>query len=176
MGAKDLRVKAEDLKTFMKAVFEKAGFTPEGAENQADVLVWANLRGVDSHGVQRISWYLELVDKGHMKPRPNIQIQKETPATLLIDADYRAGTGGDRPGDAEGDREGAEGRHRLGRDPEHAASRGDGLLLADGGERGHGGHRHRVQSPQHGPAMAPGRPASTTARSPSAFPASATSP
>ena len=91
MGAKDLRVKAEDLKTFMKAVFEKAGFTPEGAENQADVLVWANLRGVDSHGVQRISWYLELVDKGHMKPRPNIQIQKETPAVLLIDADYAPG-------------------------------------------------------------------------------------
>ena len=91
MGAKDLRVKAEDLKTFMKAVFEKAGFTPEGAENQADVLVWANLRGVDSHGVQRISWYLELVDKGHMKPRPNIQIQKETPAILLIDADFAPG-------------------------------------------------------------------------------------
>ena len=91
MGATDLRVKAADLKTFMQAVFEKAGFTPEGAENQADVLVWANLRGVDSHGVQRISWYLELVDKGHMKPRPNIQIQKETPATLLIDADYAPG-------------------------------------------------------------------------------------
>ncbi len=91
MGAKDVRVKAEDLKRFMKAVFEKAGFTPEGAENQADVLVWANLRGVDSHGIQRISWYLELVDKGHMKPRPNIQIQKETPAVLLIDADYSPG-------------------------------------------------------------------------------------
>ena len=91
MAANDVRVKAEDLKRFMKAVFEKAGFTPEGAEAQADVLVWANLRGVDSHGAQRISWYLELVDKGHMKPRPNIQIQKETPATLLIDADYAPG-------------------------------------------------------------------------------------
>jgi LDH2 family malate/lactate/ureidoglycolate dehydrogenase len=72
-------------------VFEKAGFTPEGAETQADVLAWANLRGVDSHGVQRISWYLELVDKGMMKPRANIQIRKETPATLLVDADYAPG-------------------------------------------------------------------------------------
>ena len=53
MAANDVRVKAEDLKRFMKAVFEKAGFTPEGAEAQADVLVWANLRGVDSHGAQR---------------------------------------------------------------------------------------------------------------------------
>jgi len=91
MGAKDVRVRAENLKRFAQAVFEKAGFTPEGAENQADVLVWANLRGVDSHGVQRISWYLDLVDKGHMKLRPNIQIQKETPAALLIDADYAPG-------------------------------------------------------------------------------------
>jgi LDH2 family malate/lactate/ureidoglycolate dehydrogenase len=91
MGAKDVRVKAEELKRFMQAVFVKAGFTPEGAEQQADVLTWANLRGVDSHGVQRISWYLELVDKGQMKPRANIQIQKETPATLLIDADYAPG-------------------------------------------------------------------------------------
>lgn len=91
MGAKDVRVQGGDLKRFTKAVFEEAGFTPEGAENQADVLIWANLRGVDSHGVQRISWYLELVDKGHMKSRPDIQIQKETPAVLLIDADYAPG-------------------------------------------------------------------------------------
>jgi LDH2 family malate/lactate/ureidoglycolate dehydrogenase len=91
MAASNVRVQAEDLKRFMQSVFEKAGFTAEGAENQADVMTWANLRGVDSHGVQRISWYLELVDKGHMKPRANIQIQKETPATLLIDADYSPG-------------------------------------------------------------------------------------
>ena len=91
MAATDVRVKADELKRFTKTVFEKAGFTAEGAENQTDVLVWANLRGVDSHGVQRISWYLELVDKGHMKPRPNIQIEKETPAVLLIDADYAPG-------------------------------------------------------------------------------------
>ncbi len=91
MGASEVRVNAEELKRFTKAVFEKAGFTSEGAEHQADVLVWANLRGVDSHGVQRIAWYLELVDKGHMKPRPNIRIEKETPATLLMDADYAPG-------------------------------------------------------------------------------------
>ncbi len=88
---KGLVVQAEPLKRFAQAVFEKAGFTPEGAEMQADVLVWANLRGVDSHGVQRIAWYLELLDKGHMKPRPNIRVEQETPATLLIDADFSPG-------------------------------------------------------------------------------------
>jgi ureidoglycolate dehydrogenase (NAD+) len=89
--ANEVRVQGEALKRFVQTVFEKAGFTAEGAEMQADVLIWANLRGVDSHGVQRISWYLELVDKGHMKPRPNIRVEKETPAMLLLDADYAPG-------------------------------------------------------------------------------------
>jgi len=91
MEKKDVRVPWDVLKQFSQEVFTRVGFTPEGAEAQADVLVWANLRGVDSHGVLRIPWYVELVDKGQMKPRPNIQIQKETPATLLIDADFAPG-------------------------------------------------------------------------------------
>ena len=43
MAEQSVRVKADELKRFTKAVFEKAGFTAEGAEHQADVLVWANL-------------------------------------------------------------------------------------------------------------------------------------
>lgn len=91
MDNKEVRVAWDALKRFSQEVFLKLGFSPEGAEAQADVLVWANLRGVDSHGVLRIPWYVELVDKGQMKPRPNIQIQKETPATLLIEADFSPG-------------------------------------------------------------------------------------
>jgi LDH2 family malate/lactate/ureidoglycolate dehydrogenase len=91
MASKDVRVAWDALKQFSQEVFARVGFTPEGAEAQADVLVWANLRGVDSHGVLRIPWYVQLVDKGQMKPKPNIQIQKETPATLLIDADFAPG-------------------------------------------------------------------------------------
>lgn len=91
MGTNDARVDWRTLKKFSAEVFVRAGFTAEGAEQQADVLTWANLRGVDSHGVQRISWYLELVDKGQMKPRANIRIEKETPAVLLVDADHAPG-------------------------------------------------------------------------------------
>ena len=91
MGTKEVRVAKDPLKQFSKEVFIRVGFSPEDAEVQADVLVWANLRGVDSHGVLRIPWYVELVDKGHMHPRPKIQVQKETPATVLFDADYAPG-------------------------------------------------------------------------------------
>lgn len=91
MEKRDVRVAWDVLKQFSQEVFTRVGFTPEAAEIQADVLVWANLRGVDSHGVLRIPWYVQLVDRGQMKPRPNIQIQNETPATLLIDADFAPG-------------------------------------------------------------------------------------
>jgi len=81
----------ESLKEFTQKVFEKAGLPPKDAELEADTLVWANLRGVDSHGVLRIPWYIENIDKGVMNPTPNIQVEKETPATLLLDADRALG-------------------------------------------------------------------------------------
>jgi LDH2 family malate/lactate/ureidoglycolate dehydrogenase len=91
MATHEVRVAWEALKTFTREVFVRVGLPPQDAEVQADVLVWANLRGVDSHGVLRIPWYVELVDTGDMNPRPNIQILKETPATVLVDADHAFG-------------------------------------------------------------------------------------
>jgi LDH2 family malate/lactate/ureidoglycolate dehydrogenase len=72
-------------------VFVRAGLPPEDAALEAKVLVWANLRGVDSHGVLRIPWYLDRLDRGQMNPRPSIRVERETPATLLIDADQAFG-------------------------------------------------------------------------------------
>ncbi|MCE7984001.1 MAG: Ldh family oxidoreductase [Caldilinea sp. CFX5] len=91
MAATDIRVSAEELQAFTTAVFAKAGLPPADAAIEAEVLVWANLRGVDSHGVLRIPWYLSLVDKGEMNPRPSIRTLKETPAVLHIDADRAFG-------------------------------------------------------------------------------------
>ena len=64
---------------------------PEDAETEAEVLLWGNLRGVDSHGVLRIPRYVANLDNGIMNPTPNIQVLKETPATFLIDADSALG-------------------------------------------------------------------------------------
>jgi ureidoglycolate dehydrogenase (NAD+) len=85
------RIAWEELRAFTRDVFIRVGVSAEDAELEAEVLVWANLRGVDSHGVLRIPWYLELIDKGVMNIRPNIQVLKETPATLVIDADHALG-------------------------------------------------------------------------------------
>lgn len=91
MATTDVRVSAQALQAFTTEVFTQAGLPPADAAIEAEVLVWANLRGIDSHGVLRIPWYLSLVDKGEMNPRPTIRTLKETPAVLHLDADRAFG-------------------------------------------------------------------------------------
>jgi ureidoglycolate dehydrogenase (NAD+) len=91
MAVSEPRVAWEELRAFTREVFIRAGVPAEDADIEAEVVVWANLRGVDSHGVLRIPCYLEFINKGVMNTRPNIQILKETPATLVIDADHGLG-------------------------------------------------------------------------------------
>lgn len=57
-------IAADDLKAYSVALLGKAGFTPSQATDMAELLVWANLRGIDSHGVQRIPRYVEMLDTG----------------------------------------------------------------------------------------------------------------
>jgi len=87
----EVRVDWKSLQEFTKAVFVEIGMPPEGAAIEAEVLVWANLRGIDSHGVLRIPSYLASVEAGGMNPTPDIRIEKETPATLLIEGDHAFG-------------------------------------------------------------------------------------
>lgn len=87
----DIRVDGNRLRSFTAEVFEQAGLPAEDAAIEAEVLVWANLRGVDSHGVQRVAGYVRSVEAGHYNPRPDIRIERETPATMLIEADRAFG-------------------------------------------------------------------------------------
>ena len=56
-------IAADALHTFAMSLLAAGGFRPEHAEKTADLLVWANLRGIDSHGVLRIPRYIEMVDQ-----------------------------------------------------------------------------------------------------------------
>lgn len=85
------RVQWEPLQAFTAQVFAGLGMPERDAAMEAEVLVWANLRGVDSHGVQRVGEYSRRVDAGGMNPRPNIRIEKETPAILRVEADFALG-------------------------------------------------------------------------------------
>ena len=69
------------------------GVPPEDAELGADVLVLADLRGVDSHGVSNmLRSYLGGYQRGEINPRPNISVVRETAATASIDSDRGLGT------------------------------------------------------------------------------------
>jgi L-2-hydroxycarboxylate dehydrogenase (NAD+) len=80
------RVWAEPLKGFCVQVFQKLGVLEEDARITADVLVAADLRGVDSHGVARLRRYVNGLRDGMMVARPKVQVVTETPVTALIDA------------------------------------------------------------------------------------------
>ena len=84
-------VRAAELKRFASALFARAGMTAQHADLVADVLVWADLRGLDTHGVSRIPLYLRLLSNGDMNPRAQISVSRDTPASVLLDGDRGAG-------------------------------------------------------------------------------------
>ncbi|HBH22374.1 MAG TPA: malate dehydrogenase [Cytophagales bacterium] len=81
----------ESLKSFTREIFEKIGCNKFHAELAADVLLSADLRGVDSHGVARLSGYVRLWEAGRINSSPNIKIVHETPSTAVIDGDSGLG-------------------------------------------------------------------------------------
>jgi ureidoglycolate dehydrogenase (NAD+) len=91
MATASVRVDHRVLHDFVRAVFERKGMSAENAALEADVLVWANLRGVDSHGVLRLPRYLDMIDRGDVNPRPTLRIAFETAASAILDADYAFG-------------------------------------------------------------------------------------
>ena len=91
MAENEMRLHWESLQDFTRKIFETAGLPPQDAAIEAEVLVWANLRGIDSHGVLRLPWYLDFAERGVMNVRPDIRVLKETPAVLYLDADRAFG-------------------------------------------------------------------------------------
>ena len=86
MAETGVRVRAERLKDFCVRVFQKMDVPEENARITAEVLVTADLRGIDSHGVARLRRYRDGLRDGMMVARPEVQVVSETPATALIDA------------------------------------------------------------------------------------------
>ncbi|OYT46245.1 MAG: hypothetical protein B6U85_07755 [Desulfurococcales archaeon ex4484_42] len=80
-----VRVDYESLKKWVKSVYVKLGLLEDHAEIVADVLTMADLMGISSHGVQRVSRYVTGIKLGTVNPRPKVRIVKDFGATALID-------------------------------------------------------------------------------------------
>ncbi len=86
MVATGSTVRAEALLEFCVRVFEKMGVPGADAHVTADVLVQANLRGIDSHGVARLARYVNGLRDGVMLAQPEEKVLVETPTTIALDA------------------------------------------------------------------------------------------
>ncbi|MFW6043125.1 MAG: Ldh family oxidoreductase [Marinilabiliaceae bacterium] len=82
---------ADCLQRFARDIFLKMGASREQAREAANVLNAADLRGVDSHGVARLSGYVRLWEKQRLKAAPSVKIVHETPSTAVMDGDQGAG-------------------------------------------------------------------------------------
>jgi LDH2 family malate/lactate/ureidoglycolate dehydrogenase len=73
------------LISYVTEIFERVGVSHDDAYTTADVLVAADLRGVESHGMQRLWGYVSRLQKGGIEAKPKVQIVHETPTTAVVD-------------------------------------------------------------------------------------------
>lgn len=81
----------EILREFSNAVFRKMGCPEEDAQLSTEVLLSADLRGIDSHGLARLSGYVRLWEAKRINAKPSVQIVHESPSTAVVDGDSGLG-------------------------------------------------------------------------------------
>ena len=79
------------LQNFMRDVFIGLGVPKEDADIIADVLITSDLRGIDSHGIQRCKMYYDRIKEGIYETKTKIDIIKEGPTTALLDGNCGMG-------------------------------------------------------------------------------------
>jgi len=82
-----IRVPSEDMCILVAALFEKAGTCRNDGEFIARLLVQTDLRGVFSHGTQKVPHYIQMMLDGRVNRRPNIRTVSETSTTRILDGD-----------------------------------------------------------------------------------------
>ncbi len=71
--------------------FVHAAVPAEEAQIVADSLVTSNLMGMDSHGVIRVMQYLDLIEKGDIKPDGRLEIVTDAPAMVVAKGNWGFG-------------------------------------------------------------------------------------
>lgn len=79
------------LQQFTLHTFLAMGCPEADAQLATNVLLSADLRGIDSHGIARLSGYWRLYEAGRINPKPNVRVVHETPSTAVVDGDKGLG-------------------------------------------------------------------------------------
>jgi L-2-hydroxycarboxylate dehydrogenase (NAD+) len=80
-----------ELLQFTKDVFLAMGCPEADASLAAEILVAADLRGIESHGIARLGGYVRLMDHGRLNPTPTVKLIHESPSTGVVDGDAGLG-------------------------------------------------------------------------------------
>jgi len=86
MPEPDVLIPASELTPFAARLLEAVRVSAAKAQLVAESLVASNLRGVDSHGLQLLPYYLEQIEWGDMDPQADGRVISESGACLLYDA------------------------------------------------------------------------------------------
>lgn len=82
----------DTMERFMVDVFKGVGVPEEDAKICAEVLIWADKRGIDSHGTNRLKpIYYDRINDGIQFPKTNFEVVKEGPTTAVVDGHHGMG-------------------------------------------------------------------------------------
>jgi LDH2 family malate/lactate/ureidoglycolate dehydrogenase len=84
-------IPAEKLRAFGRRVLEKVGVAEQHASITAEILVDANLRGIDTHGIYLCDVYARRLKKGLINPNPTFSFEKKRSSIGVLDADFSLG-------------------------------------------------------------------------------------
>lgn len=81
----------DQLRGWGRDILLAVGVPPDDADTTAQVLVEANLRGVDTHGIYLLNLYSRRINKGLINPTPKMQFERTRPGAGVLDADTALG-------------------------------------------------------------------------------------
>lgn len=90
-SATDVKISADELRRFASALLQAAGVSHNEADLVAASLVESNLCGHDSHGVMRVTEYLESLKSGSLRPGADLLVVNQTPSLVVCDAQFGFG-------------------------------------------------------------------------------------
>jgi LDH2 family malate/lactate/ureidoglycolate dehydrogenase len=82
-----IRVPYEQLAEIGIAALEAVGVPTSDARCTVDVMLYADLRGVESHGIQRLLMYVQRIRHKLTNPQPDIRIESLSPVMSLVHGD-----------------------------------------------------------------------------------------
>jgi LDH2 family malate/lactate/ureidoglycolate dehydrogenase len=86
-----IEVGVDALSRFGNAAYRSVGLRPDDAETVIGAQLDADLRGVDTHGFQRLPWYVDHLREKRNNPRPHFEVLRESSSSVLLDADNALG-------------------------------------------------------------------------------------